>query len=166
MYLAIVALADDDLARAAGLVEECTPVLRSTGDPEALAGLSVLRGIAASRAGDTATAGKALGAALHGYRGLGHVWGLSLALNLAAELAAGRGEQARAVSLLGTSAALRDSVGAVVMPFNQVWIDATLARARTVLTPTAFDAAWRAGYAAAPDAVIDGALRAPGVANE
>jgi predicted ATPase/DNA-binding SARP family transcriptional activator len=166
MYLGIVALADDHRARAAGLVEECTPVLRSMGDPEALAGLSVLRGIVALRTGDTATAGEALGTALHGYRSLGHVWGLSLALHLAAELAAGRGEQARAVSLLGTSAALRDSVGAAVMPFNQVWIDAGLALARTVLTPAAVDAAWRAGYAAPPGTVVDEALRAPGVAHE
>jgi hypothetical protein len=70
------------------------------------------------------------------------------------------------VSLLGTSAALRDSVGAAVMPFNQAWIDAALALARTVLTPAAFDAAWRAGYAAPPSTVIDEALRAPGVAQE
>ena len=166
MYLGTVALADDDRARAARLVEECTPVLRSMGDPEALAALSVLRGTVASRTGDTATAAEALGTALHGYRSLGHRWGLSLALYLAAELAAGRGEQARAVSLLGTSAALRDSVGAAVMPFNQAWIDAALALARTVLTPAAFDAAWRAGYAAPPGTVIDEVLRAPGVAHE
>jgi hypothetical protein len=94
------------------------------------------------------------------------VWGLSLALHLAAELAAGRGDQAAAVSLLGTSAALRDSVGAAVMPFNQVWIDAALARARAVLTPAAFEAAWRTGYADPPGAVIGGALRAAGVAHE
>jgi len=141
-------------------------VLRSTGDPEALAALAVLRGIVASRTGDMATAAESLGTALHGYRSLGHVWGLSLALYLAAELAAGRGEQARAVSLLGTSAALRDSVGAAVMPFHRVAIDTTLAQARSVLTPAAFDEAWRAGYAAPPGAVIDEALRARGVAHE
>jgi hypothetical protein len=155
LYLGTVALAVGDRDRAAGLVAECLPVLRSTGDPEALAALHVLRGMVAWRAGDPGTTVEALDAALRGYRSLGHAWGLALALYLAAELAVGRGDQGRAVSLLATSAALRDSVGAAVMPFNQAWIDAMLARARTDLTPDAFDAAWRAGRAAPPATVID-----------
>jgi predicted ATPase/DNA-binding SARP family transcriptional activator len=154
LYLGTVALAVGDRDRAATLVDECMPVLRATGDPEAMAALQVLRGMVAWQAGDAATTTGALAAALRGYRSLGHAWGLALALYLAAELAAGRGDQERAVSLLATSAALRDSVGAAVMPFNQAWIDAMLARARTGLTPDAFDAAWRAGRAASPDAVI------------
>jgi predicted ATPase len=160
MYLATVAMARDDLARAAALVDEGMPVLRALGDPEALAALQVVRGITAWRAGDAATASDALVTALRGYRSLDHVWGLSLALHIPAEMAAGRGEMARAVSLLGTSAAMRDSIGAAVMPFNRVWIDAALDRARAELTPDAFDAAWRAGRAAPPDAVVDEVLAA------
>ena len=143
------------------------PVLRSMGDPEALAALHVLRGMVAWRAGDTATAGEALGAALRGYRSLGHVWGLSLALYLAAELAAGRGEQARAVSLLATSAALRDSVGAAVMPFNQAMDRRHAGPGDGPCSPRRPSTRRGGpGRPRRPDTVIDEALRAPGVAHE
>jgi hypothetical protein len=110
------------------------------------------------RAGDRAAAAAGLRSSLHRYGSLGHVWGLALGLYLAAELAAGRGRQERAVSLLATSAALRDAIGAAQLPFIGVWIDDMLARARATLAEAVFAEAWRAGQAQQPATAMTFAL--------
>jgi hypothetical protein len=135
--------------------------MRAMGDPEASAALDMLRGTLAWRAGDRRAAAY-LRSSLRGYGQLGHVWGLSLGLYLAAELAAGRGGYDRAVSLLATSAALRDAIGVVVLPFVGAWIDGLLTRSRATLDPAAFDAAWAAGLSRRPDAALELALEEAG----
>ncbi|GIJ55981.1 BTAD domain-containing putative transcriptional regulator [Virgisporangium aurantiacum] len=161
LYLASVAAARNDDELALALADECAPVMRAMGDPEALAALDMLRGTLAWRAGDSSAAAY-LRASLRGYGQLGHVWGLSLGLYLAAELAAGRGGHDRAVSLLATSAALRDAIGVVVLPFVGAWIDELLARSRAILDPAAFDAAWAAGLSRRPEAALELALEEAG----
>jgi tetratricopeptide (TPR) repeat protein len=162
LYLASVAAARNDDALAARLVGECGPVMRAMDDPEALAALHMLRGTLAWRAGDRRSAAADLRSSLRGYGQLGHVWGLSLGLYLAAELAAGRGRPDRAVSLLATSAALRDAIGVVVLPFVGAWSDGLLDRARDALAPAAFDAAWTSGLSRRPDAALALALEEAG----
>jgi predicted ATPase len=158
LYLASVAAARNDDPLAASLVGECEPVMRAMGDPEALAALHILRGTLAWRAGDRLAAAADLRMSLRGYGRLGHVWGLSLGLYLAAELAAGNGRYERAVSLLATSSALRDAIGAALLPFVGVWTEDLLRRARDGLDPDVFTSMWREGLARRPDAALALAL--------
>jgi predicted ATPase/DNA-binding SARP family transcriptional activator len=152
MYLACVALAGSDYRRAADLVGDCEKALQALGDPEALAGLMVLRGVVAWREGDRVAAEEAVRDSVRVLESLGHRWGLSMAMYLAAELALDRGDHEQAVSRLAASEALRQSVGAALMPFWQEWIETAQARARAALDPATFDRAWQAGSNPFPEA--------------
>jgi predicted ATPase/DNA-binding SARP family transcriptional activator len=158
-YLTCVALAESQYDRAAALAAQCERVMRSLGDPEGLAAALALRGVVAWRDGDRAAAQDALDASLRLFESMDHRWGLSLGLYLAAELALAGGEPDRAVSRLAASEALRESIGAALMPFWRAWIDTALARCRSVLDAAAFDRAWRAGRSVSPELVVADALR-------
>jgi hypothetical protein len=60
--------------------------------------------------------------------------------------------------LLGASEALRQSVGAALMPFVRRWIDESAARWRGTLGTAAADVAWRAGRSMARDAAVADAM--------
>jgi predicted ATPase/DNA-binding SARP family transcriptional activator len=159
--LGCAALGRGEYAWAARLLGECHAVMESLGDQDGLSGTAMLRALVAWRAGDPEAAAAGLRRAVDGYRGLGHRWGLSIGLLLAGELVAARGDQERAVSLLAASEALRESIGAAVMPFVKGWIDAAVARARAALGPAAADRAWRAGRAMPAERAMAEALAGP-----
>jgi predicted ATPase/DNA-binding SARP family transcriptional activator len=158
LFLAVAALARADLRTTHTMAAECEAVLRPLGDPEGLSWTFVLRGAAAWRGGDSVSAATWLRESLLGFESVEHVWGISIGLFLAAQLAGERDDHDRAMRLLGASEALRESVGVALMPFLRVWISESAARWRAELG-TAADEAWRAGRSMPRDAAMAEAMR-------
>jgi hypothetical protein len=86
---------------------------------------------------------------------------VAVSLQVAAGIAAGRGELARAARLFGASAALWDAVGSPQPPAEAAYFAAHLAAARDGLDPAAWAAAWAAGQAMGPEQAVADALAAP-----
>ena len=145
MYLAATALARADYAEAVRRCDAGEPDLRAVGDPEGLAWIQICRCGAAWRTGDRPAAREALREAMRGFQSLDHRWGLSIGIQMAAEMARARGDHRHAVRLAAASEALRHSVAAAQMPFLREWLDETLAACRQALTRADFTDAWRSG---------------------
>ena len=159
LFLTTAALAGGRYEGTVDLGAECEAVLRPLGDPEGLAWARILRAAAQWRQGDPGGVAGPLREGIIGFRSIGHLWGLSVALFLAAQLAGANGRHERSASLLGASEALRESVGAALMPFVGAWKDETAAQLRGLLGETAFELAWRAGRSAAPEDALGDAMR-------
>ena len=158
MYLAATALARTDYAAAARLCDEGEADLRAVGDPEGLAWIEICRSGAAWRTGDPPAAATALREAMRGFQSLDHRWGLSIGIQLAADLARARADHRQAVWLAAASEALRHSVAAAQMPFLKEWLEGTLATCRAALGDAAYTDTWRSGESAPAERAIDAAL--------
>ena len=73
-------------------------------------------------------------------------------------MAAARGQAERAARLHGAAAALREQLGATVVPWEHPARERDLAAARAALEPAAFEAAWAAGAALPLEAAVAEAL--------
>jgi tetratricopeptide (TPR) repeat protein len=156
LFLSIAALARGEYNRAAQAAADCAEVLRPVGDADSLAGALVIRATASWRQGDHGAAAAFLRDGLRAYQGLGGLWGLSLGLAVVAYLVGSRGEHQRATVILGASEAVRESIGAVLVPIAKVWHETGIAAAKAALGADAFRRAWEAGQALTPeDAVIE-----------
>ena len=87
------------------------------------------------------------------------MWGLSIALFVAAQSAGKRGDQKTQTALLGASEHLRTSVGAGQFPFMAVWLDDAITAARAAIGEEASRRAWQAGQALPLDAALAEAMR-------
>ena len=149
LFLSLIATAEGDYPRAAG---HCRAVPEFTADPECLAWAQTIRAVTGWRSGDPAGAEGPLRAGLLGFRALGHLWGLSLGLFVAAQLAGDRGDGRRMAVLLGASESVRESTGAALLPFARWWRNDAAGRA------AAFDGWWKEGAALSPDEAVGLAL--------
>ena len=80
------------------------------------------------------------------------------ALDGVAGVAAARGQAERAARLHGAAAALREQLGATVVPWEHPAHERDLAAVRAALEPEAFAAAWAAGAALPLEAAVAEAL--------
>jgi hypothetical protein len=154
LFLATAALASADDAATARLCDECATVLEPVGDREGLAWVAVLRAAVAWRLGDRSDAAARLGEAVQGFRALGHLWGLSLAVFLAGEFANDRADHETGAALLSASEAMRKSVGAALLPFMSEWLEAARSATRAALGVEAFARAWQNGASMTANAAI------------
>ncbi len=154
LFLATAALARAEYPQTIELLTECETCLGTNGDPECLGWALVIRAVAAWREGDHRDAMKVLAGGIDAFQGLGHRWGLSVALLVASWLAGADGDDTRMVLLLAASERVRDSVGAAVLSFVRPWIDEAVARAQTGLDTEQFDRAWRTGQTLTLDAAL------------
>jgi hypothetical protein len=159
VFLATAALARAEPNQAVRLAAECEAVLGPVGDREGLAWALLIRGTAAWRKGDTVDAAASLREGLRAFQRLGGLWGLSLGLFMTAQLAGAHGDHQGLTTLLSASEALRQSVGAGLLPFIEAWSDAAVAKARAALGRNSFEQAWDAGQALSPDTAIVLAMR-------
>jgi hypothetical protein len=95
---------------------------------------------------------------MRGFQSLDHRWGLSIGIQMAAELASARGDHRRAVWLAAASEALRRSVAAAQMPFMKDWLDETLTACRDALESADFTGSWRSGESTPAGEAIAAAL--------
>ncbi|WP_433380368.1 BTAD domain-containing putative transcriptional regulator [Actinoplanes sp. CA-142083] len=154
MYLGATDLARSRFAAAIERCDEGEADLLAAGNPEGLAWIHIVRSGAAWRTGDHAGGVDELRAAISGFRSLDHRWGLSICLQMGAEVAAFRGDLSRTIWLAASAETARESVAAGWMPFLKVWFEALVSAGRDALPAAAFDAAWRDGAAAGLDAAI------------
>ncbi|MFF5296681.1 AfsR/SARP family transcriptional regulator [Paractinoplanes globisporus] len=152
MYLGATALARDAYAEAVSRCEEAEPDLRAAGDPEGLAWIRIVRCGAAVRTGEGPAAVESLAEAIGGFETLDHRWGLSICLQLAAEIEAARGETGRTAWLVSASETLRHDVDAADMPFLRAWRAALIASCRG---DPGFATEWAAGAAAPIGDAVD-----------
>ena len=159
MFLAATALARGEYGEAATLAAACEVALLPVGDPECMAWALAVGAMANLSRGDHAGAIGPLKEALKAFHDLGALWGLSLGLFAAAQMAGARSDRQHQVVLLGASEYLRVSIGAGQLPFVAVWIDAAITSSCTVLDEETFNRAWRAGQALPLDTAVAEAIR-------
>ena len=159
LFLASVALAQADYQRAAELVRQSETLVRELGDGETLAWMLVIRGAGEWGQGGYPQAAASLHEGLEAFRSLGGLWGLSLGLLVAAQLARSQCHWHRAATLLGASQALHEAIGAAMMPFVEVSYGEAIADVSSALGAHAFARAWRAGQGLSPDAAVDEAFQ-------
>jgi predicted ATPase/DNA-binding SARP family transcriptional activator len=158
VYLMTAFLAAGDYDRTRRLSDEATVLLDRLGDPEGLAWTGVLRGAAAWRLGDRDDATRSLRPGLVGFADLGHVVGLSVGVFACAQLTAETSWD-DAIVLLAASEALRESVGAALLPFARPWLQELTTRATDGVGDAGFDRLWRTGTTLPTAAVVDRAIR-------
>jgi hypothetical protein len=96
---------------------------------------------------------------IRAFQALEQLWGLSVALLIAARLAGAGGDDTRMVLLLAASQRVGDSVGAPVLSFVQPWIDEAITHAQSAFGADTFDQAWDAGQTLTLDAALGLALQ-------
>jgi tetratricopeptide (TPR) repeat protein len=158
VFLATEAVGRAGYERAARLAVESESVLRRVNDPEGLAWALSIRATATWRQGDRSAAVGSLRESMRSFQSLGGLWGLSLDLLIVGLFAGVRGDHERATALLGASEALRESIGAALLPFVKTWLDAAVTEARAALGG-AFDRMWQSGRALSPDDAVAEAER-------
>ncbi len=145
--LGVVAQAQADYPSAQSFLAESVAVFRASGDNWGLALPLRNLGVLAFRRGDYERAVTLLQESLIVQRELGEKWFISRSLETLAETLALQGDHERAARLFGAGEALREAVGASVLPFYHDDYERGVAAVRAGLSDEALAAAWAAGRA-------------------
>jgi non-specific serine/threonine protein kinase len=156
--LGIAAYIADDFATARTRYEWSLAIRREIGDREGTSILQSLLGIVAVREREYAEAHALFSDALLLMRGLLGDWGMSINVATFAGLAGAQGQLEEAVRLAGASSALRHAWQTPLIPLIEAVVDEALARAKSVLGPADYAAAWAAGQALSLEESLAAAL--------
>jgi tetratricopeptide (TPR) repeat protein len=163
--LGVVAYHQGDYARAAVLFEQCLVLAREAGSTTGSAWALYNLGNVALEQGDPARAAVLFADSLALFRDMGGLRGIACGLEGLARVVTAPGTKPealpRATRLLGAAAALRGSVGAPLVPYEQAGYERTVAALRGALGDAAFQATWAAGHALTPEQAIADALDEP-----
>ncbi len=159
--LGIVALGQEDYVTARARLEESIALCRALHDQWALALPLRNLGVAAFRQGDYDRAVAMLEQSLAVQRDEREKWFVSRSLESLAAATALRGDGLRAARLFGAGEALREAVGASVLPFYRSDYDRGVAAARAELGESKFREAWTAGRTLTVEQALAYALRQP-----
>jgi non-specific serine/threonine protein kinase len=155
--LGITALAQGDHAAARAALEEGVAICREIEDDWALALALRNLGIGALRKGDHEEAVARLAESLTVLQETGNPLYMQN-LELLAAAVSMQGDHRRAALLFGAAEALREAVGAFVLPLYRAEYDRGVAAARTGLDETAFEQARSEGRAMTPEQAVTYAL--------
>src|SRR5829696_3502634 len=155
--LGITALAQGDAAAAWAYLQEGVAIAREIEDDWALALALRNLGIGAFRLGDYEQAVVQLRESLAVLRETGNPLYMQN-LELLAAAVSMRGEHERAAWLFGAAEALREAVGAFVLPLYRGEYERGVAAVRSGLDEVAFSAAWSEGRAMTPEQAVEHAL--------
>jgi non-specific serine/threonine protein kinase len=145
--LGIVAMTQEDYRAARPLFEESIAITRLSADNWAMALPLRNLGIMAFRNGDYDAAVELLKESLAVLRDLNERWFVSRSIESLAAAYALKGECDRAARLLGAGEALREAVGASVLPFYRADYDRAIASLNQRLNKQALAKAWAEGKA-------------------
>jgi predicted ATPase/DNA-binding CsgD family transcriptional regulator len=157
-WLADLARSQRDIDRAVVLLEECLTLTREHGDRWTTAFVLSSLGMVALDRRDYPRATALQLESLTLRRALSDLVGVALCLDALASVASARGQVSRAARLLGSAQAIRESVGAAVLPAFRAEHDRTVAATRAALGEPGFASAWAEGRAMAPEEAIEAAL--------
>jgi predicted ATPase/transcriptional regulator with XRE-family HTH domain len=143
--LADVARAENNYAEAESLYREAFEIFRDTGDKDEIASLLHNLGYVASHRGDHAEALACFQQALALQCDLDNQAGIAECLAGVAAVLTASGQMERAACFLGAAEAIRENVGAVPWPANEMEMDCCLARLRAALPEGKLQAEWAQG---------------------
>jgi predicted ATPase/DNA-binding SARP family transcriptional activator len=153
-----LALTEGDYASARPLFEESLGLLRQRGDTANIARSLFNLGSVELMLGSTGDAAGRFGESLRLGRETGDKEDLAWCLIGIAAVAARTGDGPVAAALIGAGVALLDAMGAAFKPFERHLHDDTVARARTLTGPDAYELEVSRGAALALDPALDEAL--------
>jgi tetratricopeptide (TPR) repeat protein len=154
-------MAQEDYGSARPLLEESIAICREAKDDWAIALPLRNLGIMAFRQGDYDRAVELLKESLIALRKSEERWFVSRSIESLAEALALKGECERAARLFGAGEALREALGASVLPFYRADYDRGIAALRGQLDEGTLAAEWADGRRMAMDEVIAYALAEP-----
>ena len=155
-----VAVRQGDYARAAPLLEESLAASRAIGRPWGAATVLGTMGWRAMLQEEYPGAADLLGESILIRRELGDKGGVAWCLERLAEVADALGTPARAATLYGAAAALRESIGSVVDPADQVEHDRRVAAVRAQMSEEEWQGRTGEGRAMTFEEAVEYALRA------
>jgi predicted ATPase/DNA-binding SARP family transcriptional activator len=155
--LGITALAQGDYAAARAALEEGVAICREIEDDWALALALRNLGIGAFRQEDYERAVAQLSESLTVLRDTGNPLYMQNMELLAAAVSM-RGDHGQAARLFGAAEALREAVGAFVLPLYRAEYDRGAAASRAGMDEEAFEEAWAAGRTMSPEQAVEYAL--------
>ena len=156
--LGIAAYIEGDYATSRQYYERSLAMRREMGYQEGISILLSLLGIVAVREQQFARAYALFSEALSAMRGLMSEWGMSVNVATFPGLAGAQGQLIEAVRLAGASAALRESWQTPLIPLIESVMNEGLERARQVLDPATYAAAWAEGQAMSLEQSLAAAL--------
>jgi tetratricopeptide (TPR) repeat protein len=163
--LGVVAYHLGDYARAAVLQEQQLALARERGSTTGSAWALYNLGNVALEQGAPGRAAVLFADSLALFRDMGGLRGIALSLDGLARVVTvpSTGPEAlhRATRLLGAAAALREAIGAPLVPYEQAGYERAVAALRGALGDAAFQTAWAAGHALTPEQAIADALDEP-----
>jgi tetratricopeptide (TPR) repeat protein len=139
------ALCRRDCARANALIEESLALCRELGDRDGVAECKARLGGVAAAQGKLERAVALYQEALSLYQEVGDRPGIAECLRELASVAAAQADVAKAACLFGVAEALRDVIGASLLPDERANYDGLVAAVRARLGDKAFAAAWASG---------------------
>jgi predicted ATPase len=152
-----------DIGSAKSLYQQSLAAFRGLRDEWGVASSLADLGNLALDQEDYATAQRLYGESMSVFGELGHKRGIARLLDCFARAAAAQGQAERALRLAGAAAALRQSIGASLIPVEQAKLDQCLEQARRALSGTAASTAWLEGWALPPEKAIE--MAAPPVSQ-
>lgn len=143
--LAVAALIDGDLPRAAALCQESLDIFQRGDVQGAIAEVMATYGPVLHEAGNREAAQVTLLEALRLSHQVGPRWVVAAVLEALASLAVDLGQPAAAVGMISRASSIRATLEVPVRPNWQPRLDRALAQVQTVLDSRAFAAAWQHG---------------------
>jgi predicted ATPase/DNA-binding SARP family transcriptional activator len=144
VFLGALALAREDHAGAVSTAGICELVARRAGDPECVAWAQLI-GATGQQLDNPDVSVAELREAIVAFQRLGAIWGLSLAVFMAALRASAHDQSRRALRLFSASERMRASIGATLMNFMATRLASAIAAARAELSKEMVDEAWHEG---------------------
>jgi predicted ATPase len=145
--LGLVARDRGDNAQAMSLLEDALARFREVQDDRGIGWALCHIGVTARDQDDLKRAWRCFQQSLSFFRVYCNKLGIAVCLEGLAGIAVRMGDVERSAQLLGTAAALRETIGTPLAPIEQHDYDLQLAQIRARLSPEAFTAAWTAGRA-------------------
>jgi tetratricopeptide (TPR) repeat protein len=152
--LGTAALLAGDYTRAAQCQEQSLAIAQEIDDRLAFVWALMYRGRTAQRQGEADRAETLVRESIVLLHGMGHTLGLTVCLEILAEVAGLRQQPEQMVQLFGAAAVFRADLGIPPYRGERRAFECQLDDARAVLSGTAFDAAWTAGQTLTLDQAI------------
>jgi tetratricopeptide (TPR) repeat protein len=163
-YQGDVARDQGDTTAARSLYERALAMFYELENRWGIAGTLADLGALARQQTDYSTAQSFYRESIQIFRGMEHKRGIARLLECFAGVAAAQENAERSLRLAGAAAALRQVIGAPLLPTEQLRIVQEIEPARLAMGSAASSVAWRAGWALSLDAAVDEALAGSGLA--
>jgi predicted ATPase/DNA-binding XRE family transcriptional regulator len=144
-----------DAAHARAALEEARAVYDQVGDRHFSARATIQLGFAFMIEDDVSGASALIGEGLRSFVELDDAWGTTEGLEAIAAAVAAQGLAGSAARLGGAAQVLRSTLSVRPLPFDAMWTEPYMDRARAATDPVAWSSAWNEGSAMSLDDAID-----------